>query len=531
GPAATDLARALERFEAALDEWHLVDRRRLFDAAVAAAGAGGGRFDGLPLLLLDVEPRSRIEEELLRVFATRAAACLATVPAGTGAPVERLRRIVAGEVFEAATGRDATGATDLVRARGELFQVGTPAEEAADVESDGTLEVFSAPGEDRECVEVVRRVLARADEGVSFDRMAILVRHPASYVPLLEDALRRGGVPAYFTRGTRRPDTGGRAFLALLACAAEGLPASRFAEYLSLGETPAVDASGVPPEVEVPWVEPADEQLVLKSLLAGPDDVASRAATAAREPSLATPALWERLILDAAVIGGEDRWRRRLAGLEREIELRLREVADEEDARRRRLERDLERLASLRRFALPVIEQLAALPETATWGGWLGELERLAARVLRDPERVLRLLAELRPMSDVGPVGLGQVQDVLRERLSFLRDDPPTRRYGRVFVGTVPEANGRSFDTVFVPGLAEGLFPAKPFEDPLLLDADREALGGDLETQEDRFGEERALLRRALSAASERLVASYPRLDQVAGRARVPSFYALDLLR
>ncbi|MEE2775201.1 MAG: PD-(D/E)XK nuclease family protein [Acidobacteriota bacterium] len=525
GPAGKDLAEIQRRFEGALEQWELVDRRRVLEAAIAQVREHGGRLVGLPLLLLDIEPRSGLEQELLGELVERAPSCLATIPAGTGQPLERLRRVVRGEVEEAESGRDATGVTDLVRARGFLFQLEAPEQTA---ERDGTLELFSAPGEDRECVEITRRILARAQQGVSFDRMTILLRHPRTYMPLLEDALRRGGVPAYFTRGTRRPDTGGRAFLALLACAAEGLSATRFAEYLSLGETPPLDEKGAPPRREVPWVEPADDQLVLKTLVVEPP---SDLTPEAEGPSLPTPALWERLILDAAVIGGEDRWRRRLGGLEREMELRLREVGDEEDAQRRRLERDLVRLASLRRFALPVIEHLAALPDSATWGVWIGELERLAARILREPERVLGLLAELRPMSEVGPVTLGQVQEVLRDRLSFLQDEPPSRRYGRVFVATIPEANGRSFDSVFLAGLAEGLFPAKPFEDPLLLDVDRQRLGGDLDTQEDRFREERALLRRALSAAAERLVASYPRLDQVAGRARVPSFYALDLLR
>ena len=54
-----------------------------------------------------------------------------------------------------------------------------------------------------------------------FDEMAILVRAPQSYFGLLEHALERAGVPAWFDRGTRRPHPAGRAFLALLACAAE----------------------------------------------------------------------------------------------------------------------------------------------------------------------------------------------------------------------------------------------------------------------------------------------------------------------
>ena len=47
--------------------------------------------------------------------------------------------------------------------------------------------------------------------------MAILLRSPERYQPVIEDALRRAGIPAYFSRGTARPDPGGRAFLALLA--------------------------------------------------------------------------------------------------------------------------------------------------------------------------------------------------------------------------------------------------------------------------------------------------------------------------
>ena len=64
---------------------------------------------------------------------------------------------------------------------------------------------------------------------------------------------------AWFARGTRRPDPSGRAFLALLACAADGLSARRFAEYLSLGQVPRRDerraaagaAAVVPPRSEM----------------------------------------------------------------------------------------------------------------------------------------------------------------------------------------------------------------------------------------------------------------------------------------
>jgi len=70
-------------------------------------------------------------------------------------------------------------------------------------------------------------------------------------------------------------------------------------------------------------------------------------------------------------------------------------------------------LDELRRFALPVIEDLAALPEAALWGEWLDRLEALAPRVLRHPERVLALLTELRPMAAIGPLTLAEVREVL----------------------------------------------------------------------------------------------------------------------
>ena len=100
------------------------------------------------------------------------------------------------------------------------------------------MQVFSAPGEAREAVEIARRMLAEAARGVRFDEMAVLVRAPQQYLGLLEHALARAAIPAWFDRGTRRPDPAGRALLALLFCAEEGLSARRFAEYLSLAQVP-----------------------------------------------------------------------------------------------------------------------------------------------------------------------------------------------------------------------------------------------------------------------------------------------------
>src|SRR5205085_637645 len=142
--------------------------------------------------------------------------------------------------------------SSLTRLRTYLFADAQP----PSADDDELVRFFSAPGEGRECVEIARRVLEEARHGVAFDDMAILLRAPEAYSSPLDNALRRAGVPAYFARGTRRPDPAGRALLALLACKSEGLSARRFAEYLSLGQVPNEPGRT---DVVATWMAPEDE--------------------------------------------------------------------------------------------------------------------------------------------------------------------------------------------------------------------------------------------------------------------------------
>src|SRR5205823_2025329 len=120
------------------------------------------------------------------------------------------------------------------------------------------------------------------------------------------------------------------------------------------------------------------------------------------------------------------------------------------------------------------------------------------------------------------------VRLVLGRRLTELAWPPSGRRQGKVFVAPVAAARGLSFDVVFVPGMAEKMFPQKVIEDPLLRDRERPE---GLEKSEDRVRKERLSLRLAAGAAARTLVLSWPRIDLQQGRARVPSFYGLEVLR
>jgi ATP-dependent helicase/nuclease subunit B len=516
-PALTDLSWLLERFEKQCQESGIADWATVLEVAEQIAIEQPARD---PVLLLDLPIRTPAERAFLETYLAAAPEVLITIPAGDEATRDAVKGL--GKTKHIAD--PPAGDSSLDRLRQYLFAPETPPEALPD----DRVTLFSAPGEGRECVEIARRILEEARKGVPFDRMAVFTRSPETYAPVLETALHRAGVPAYFVRGARRPDPAGRAFLAVLGCAVEKLSARAFAEYLSMAQVPNLGKDGAPPSIAPKWMAPEDEAMPEMNPVAPPADDEEGPAPGG---SLRAPWNWEKLLVEASVIGGKYRWQRRLDGLEFEITLNIRE--SRESTRREYLERQRENLRHLRRFALPVITKLAALPESAPWGAWLDGLSELAPMVLHASDRVLELLAELRPMSDMGPVTLAEVREVLRTRLGTLPQDPPESRYGRVLVAPLAQSRGRVFDVVFVPGLAERMFPQKLREDPLLLDEPRVALGhtAALPFLTQRAGEERLLLRLAAGAARERLYLSYPRMELASSRSRVPSFYGLDVMR
>src|SRR5882724_2324471 len=240
GPAR-DVAELARRFEAQLEEGKVADRAALL--AIATRALEGDSLEPLrqmPMVLLDVPIAGPVERVFVEALIKVSPAVLVTVAAGDDATLDALRSLGARKEQSDADGRH--DADDLARARDFLFAAAAPPPGTAR----GDVLFFSAPGEGRETVEIARRILDEARAGTPFDEMAVLLRAPEVYGSLLEVALRRAGIPPWFARGTARPDPSGRAFLALLDCALEGLSARRFAEYLSLGQVPPLDAAGAP---------------------------------------------------------------------------------------------------------------------------------------------------------------------------------------------------------------------------------------------------------------------------------------------
>ncbi|MBV9624435.1 MAG: PD-(D/E)XK nuclease family protein [Acidobacteria bacterium] len=518
-----------------LDQLHagkLADIVDVVEIAAAEVDRDSAALARHPALLLDVPITSKAEEHFLAALASRSPAVFLTVIAE-----DPRSTTVIGKLATEFKVQSARWDTSLDRLQHYVFG-STP---ASSYPEDERVDFFSAPGEGRESIEIARRIQEAARGGVRFDQIAIALRSPETYASLLEAALERGGIAAYFARGTRRPDPSGRALIALLLCAEEGLSAKRFAEYLSLGQVPEAGVGGAPPAARDLWVAASDD------MVSGNNQGAEIAAAepppaqvAQGEPVIAgtlrAPWKWEELLIEAAVVGGRERWQRRLNGLDAEIRQKIAALnLDEPDsAQIARLQRQLENLAHLKRFALPILRILDGFPGQATWGEWLLRLEQLATIVLRRPEHVLAILSELQPIASVGPVTLTEVREALSDRLTQLSVEPPLNRYGRVFIGTPDQLRGRAFSIVFLPGLAERIFPQRLREDPLLLDRDRRRLSRAdrrLLTTGERGAEERFRLRIVAGAAKEKLYFSYPRVEVALARHRVPSFYALDVRR
>lgn len=244
GDSGPDLALLLEAYTRELGERGFADHAARVEMSRDSLSSAYNTLRKTAAVALDLSPRSSLERELLRAVLDSARA--------------RLELKLSSQGGEAAS--------SLESLQLHLFS----GDAVPPREEDESVTIVSTSGESLECVEIARSIHAAAAEGVPFDQIAILLRSPERHQPLILEALRRAAIPVWCAFGARRPDVAGRTLLALLHCAEEGLSASRFAEYLSLGQVP--------------------------------DDAAA-------------PALWERMLVDAAVIGGLDRWETRLAGL------------------------------------------------------------------------------------------------------------------------------------------------------------------------------------------------------------------------
>jgi hypothetical protein len=188
------LAAVLRGYEAQLDAGRLADRAALFAAATAAVDATpADPLIGLPLLLLDVPLDSRREREFATRLVDGAGRSLATIPAGDTSP----RRT------HPSRPHTAPAATSLAHVQTYLFTEDEPPA----AEPDESLQLFSAPGEGREAIEIARRILPRRATAFRSIASPSSCAIPRPTPRARSRLLRRAGIPAWSraARGGRIP--------------------------------------------------------------------------------------------------------------------------------------------------------------------------------------------------------------------------------------------------------------------------------------------------------------------------------------
>jgi len=349
--------------------------------------------------------------------------------------------------------------------------------------------LLDAPGAEEEIREIARRSLALAEErGIRFGEMAVLLPSPEAYLPLCREVFDEAGIP-YFLHAAPHAlgSPSARGVLGLLDVVSGEMDRRGLIEFLS----------------SAPLRPPG-----------GAGDGSDLAACWARESA-------------KAGLTGEGGWLEESEALLQ----RLRLEAEERDDRRAAF--------AAAAHVDGIIRSLAAARAAAARASTWGAFARLAGGLVRDlfvesedTEETLALIDGVRELERVAPRASLESFSRLLERVVSFRRFPVGRLGGEgINVLTFEQARGLSFRAVFIPALAEGLFPSAARQDPFLGDAERREIAritrgaAALPERRGRLSEEALLFEIARASARETLVLSFPRIEEGAGRERIASSF------
>ena len=431
----------------------------------------------LPRRLIEAMPGERISPETWRLPAVTVPRRLAPSPAtrvpADGAPP--LAFLLAPAAQPALPRRQASGSPrgtaqlSLFSAEG-TSEAGSRPHEPADVRGRfASLSFFHAGGVEAEIEEVFRRVLA---SGLRLDDVEIVAASPSCVATIWEKACRHdwpvtlsAGLPATLTRP-------GRALLGFTEWVEDDFAAGRLRRLLQSGDL---------------------------ALPAGLGLSEGRAAG---------------LVVKAQAAWGRQTFALSLGRLAKSSRRRARrdDIAPDE---RERLERRAAEAEVLATWVDSLIAQVPApdADRLIDLQALVGAAEHLVSDVASrasalDAAAATRLSQAIGELHALGSFrcSLGQGIRFLRERVEGLSVGADRPRPGHLHVSSLAQAAWSSRSAVFVVGLEEGrVFPAA-FEDPVLLDTERERLDSGLARSGDRVDE-------AVYAAVSRLAAASARSD------------------
>ncbi|MFA6561379.1 MAG: PD-(D/E)XK nuclease family protein [Verrucomicrobiia bacterium] len=359
------------------------------------------------------------------------------------------------------------------------------------------LSVVSAPGEARECREMLREAMAFAHEkpGRPLHEVAVLARGDEPYGPLLRDLATARGWPLHLAMG-RAPleAVEPRLLLLLLDIAAKDFARSKVMEFAAL--SPATTSHA---------------------------------------------AEWDRLSAELGVVAGATVWRDRVRTRIKQLQL---EQSHADESKAAVAERELGAARELGAFVETLARAAARLPQEGKWSEFTAATLVSAKDLLAESserEAAFNQLRALDALDDYrASVGRDEFALYARKVFEAARQSEGAFQEGGPFVGGIMAARGVSWPMVIVPGLVEKGWPRQLREDPILLDEERRELNKRLPSEdglprlEEKVArgrqEEKMLFRLACDAASERLVITFPRIEPATGRPRVPSALLLETL-
>lgn len=359
------------------------------------------------------------------------------------------------------------------------------------------LAVVSAPGEARECREVLREAMAFACEkpGRPLHEVAVLARGDEPYGALLRDLATARGWPLHLAMG-RAPleAVEPRLLLLLLDIAAKDFARSKVMEFAALSP-----------------------------------------ATTARA------AKWDQLSAELGIVRGATVWRDRIRSRTTQLQMAQ---SHPDEAKAAVAARELADARELGVFIETLTRAVGRLPLEGKWSEFTAATLVSAKELLEEsPERAAAFnqLRALDALDDYrASVGRDEFALYARKAFEAARQPEGAFQEGGPFVGGIMAARGVSWPMVIVPGLVEKGWPRQLREDPILLDEERRELNKRLPSEdglpqlEEKVArgrdEERMLFRLACDAATERLVITFPRIEPATGRPRVASALLLDTL-
>jgi len=376
-------------------------------------------------------------------------------------------------IFFPSTGHDAYAEPLLKWFKSKEYKVVPPGDNTARTKPDAN--IISAPGEASEAQEAIRDALTFASaNGRSFNDVAILCRSRDQYDAILRDALGNLGIKAYFR--------GGR-----------------------------------------PLTEQSDARL-LSLLLETVRSDFSRATVMELACHIGPHSQWDALSVQLGIVGGQQQW---LERLEAASSASPGEATDAIDERRReRRQRDAGQMLA---FVNSLGSLLGRLPDEANWSEYSSAILSAFGAFGGKSELIIRCVRALDELEEFQPrASFDTFADYCWRSIEATTNQSEQFQGGGVFVGDVMSARGLSWPLVILLGLAEKSFPRIVREDPLLPDDERARISPDLPRKLAGHDEERLLFSLATSAAREKLVLSYPRLEPATSRPRIASFLLLE---